>query len=144
MMGTSHWVEVFKSKKFLTGTNIMEQTLNERESKMTKAISILMLSSFICWLPLPVLNLVFLTFSQNKTSDHYNESTISAYVLYVIIQSVFVSQFALNFFIYISRSEQFRDAFLDAIPQFQTKESTHFIQKRTISQNNSGVSKCKL
>ena len=114
----------------------MVQTLNERESKMTKAISILIFCSFICWLPLPVLNLVFLTFSENETSDHFDESTSSAYVLYVIIQSVFVSQFALNFFIYISRSEQFRDAFLDTIPQLKKRQSSLMIHNRKISQNN--------
>ena len=138
------WHRVHKSAKFLSGTDSMIRTLNEREAKMTKAISILMFCSFLCWLPLPVLNIVFLTFADNNDSKHANVSTNSSYMLYVIIQSVFVSQYALNFFIYISRSEQFRDAFLDGIHMFQRKESTTHIQNKILSKNISKGSKYDL
>ena len=90
---------------------------------MTKAISILMFCSFLCWLPLPVLNLVFLKFEKKDDFDASDDFTSSHYLLYVIIQSVFVSQYALNFFIYISRSDQFRDAFLDGIPLLRRKST---------------------
>ena len=114
----------------------MVKTLSEREVKMTKAISILMFCSFLCWLPLPVLNLVFLTFENSENFDTSNDFTSSGYILYVIIQSVFVSQYALNFFIYISRSEQFRDAFFDGIPLLRRKY-TPKIQHNIPSKNDS-------
>ena len=117
------WSKVHKSTKFLVGTDSMIQILNEREAKMTKAISILMFCSFLCWLPLPVLNLVFLKFEKKDDFDDSDDFTSSHYLLYVIIQSVFVSQYALNFFIYISRSDQFRDAFLDGIPLLRRKST---------------------
>ena len=123
------WSKVHKSTKFLVGTDSMIQILNEREAKMTKAISILMFCSFLCWLPLPVLNLVFLKFEKKDDFDTTDDFTSSSYLLYVIIQSVFVSQYALNFFIYISRSDQFRDAFLDGIPLLRRK-STPKIENR--------------
>jgi hypothetical protein len=112
------WRKVHKSAKYLSGTESMMRTLNKREFKMTKAISIIILCSFLCWLPLPILAFVFLTFS-----DSHHVSSDSDYILYAIIQSVFVSQYALNFFIYITQSEQFRDAFLDGIHLFRRQES---------------------
>ena len=111
------WYKVHKSAKYLIERSDMPETLNQREMKMTKTILILISVSLLCWLPLPILKFNFLSFH-----DPNNSSSATNYVFYVIIQSIFVSQYALNFFIYISRCKSFRNAFLDILYLIQREQ----------------------
>ena len=104
------WYKVHKSAKYLSERGDMPETLNQREMKMTKTILVLISVSLVCWLPLPILKFNFLSFH-----DPTNSFSATNYLFYVIIQSIFVSQYALNFFIYISRCKSFRNAFLDVL-----------------------------
>ena len=123
------WYKVHKSTKYLSERSDMPETLNQREMKMTKTILVLISISLFCWLPLPILKFNFLSFH-----DPNNSSSATNYVFYVIIQSIFVSQYALNFFIYISRCKSFRNAFLDVLYLIQWDQNPE-LELKTLSKN---------
>ena len=111
------WCKVHRSTKYLLGTEqlqVVEQVapqLYHRDTKMTKTILILITLNFLFWLPYGVLINTALDLTKKP-----KQSTPEQYILKVILVSIFETQYAINFFVYVARHKQYRNAFLDAVP----------------------------
>ena len=83
----------------------LTETLEKRERKMTLTILILILLNLFCWLPYQLSNIyIFAT-----RSEHVKSSEQFYFDLFI---AIYFTQYSLNFFVYIVRSEQYRKAFL--------------------------------
>jgi hypothetical protein len=108
--------KVRNSTKYFKDRQQVNSTLSQRDIKLTQTILILVVLNFFCWLPYVVL----ITAALDLTSAH-TPSTDKQYILKILLVSMFESQYALNFFVYVARSEQYRNAFLDILPIFGMK-----------------------
>ena len=119
IIGVSYVViycKVHNSTKYFIDQEQINSSLNERDIKLSKTILILVIMNFFCWLPYVVLITAAIDLTnqpQPATSKHY--------ILRVILVNMFESQYALNFFVYVARSEQYRNAFLDLLPFYNWK-----------------------
>ena len=105
------WCKVHRSTRYFVNGELPNLSLSQRDIKMTHTILILVVLNFMCWLPYVVLVTVALDYTSEP-----KPSTAGKYILKIILICCFESQYALNFFIYVARSEQYRNAFLDVIP----------------------------
>ena len=110
------WHKVHKSKMYFvniqeTQEDTQENTthLSEREMKMTRMILTLIVLNFLCWLPHSLLIVAALDFTSKPMP-----STSWKYILKMVLVCMYESAYALNFFVYVARSEQYRHALLDA------------------------------
>ena len=79
--------------------------LDKRERQMTWTILILILLNLLCWLPYQLSNIyIFVTRSEHtKSSENF---------YFDVFIGIFFTQYSLNFFVYIVRSDQYQKAFL--------------------------------
>ena len=110
------YCKVHNSTKYFIGREQMNSSLNDRDIKLSKTILILVIMNFFCWLPYVVL----ITAAIDLTNEP-QPATSKHYILRVILVNMFESQYALNFFVYVARSEQYRNAFLDLLPFYNWK-----------------------
>ena len=110
------YCKVHSSTKYFIGREQMNSSMNDRDIKLSKTILILVIMNFFCWLPYVVL----ITAAIDLTNEP-QPATSKHYVLRVILVNMFESQYALNFFVYVARSEQYRNAFLDLLPFYNWK-----------------------
>ena len=103
--------KVHNSTKYFIDRQQSNSSLSQRDIKLTQTILILVILNFFCWLPYVVL----ITAALDLTSAH-KPSSAKQYILKIMLVSMFESQYALNFFVYVARSEQYRNAFLDVLP----------------------------
>ena len=107
------WVKVHRSTKSFQNSesmSVVSVALHHREIKMTRTILILIAINVICWLPYIIFPWV-LDFPVD--SNHPETMNDGRYILYWILKSMFRSQYAINFFVYVVRSEQYRSAVYD-------------------------------
>ena len=127
------WYKVHESKKALVNQENNVSALNQREIKMTLTILILVVLNFVCWLQYTLFHIVVSYHtpkSNNPTSDSHDTSSASNdYILYAVLLSIFETQYASNFVIYVARSEQYRHAFLDGF-LLCIRRYTHVPQSR--------------
>ena len=84
--------------KSLKGKRSLRET---RERKMTHTILILILLNMICWIPYQLANIVIFEVLEGKYEKwHYD-----------IVVGLYFTQYGLNFFVYVLRSEQYRKSF---------------------------------
>ena len=104
------WYKVHQSTKhFQHDTREMATRLNQRDIKMTRTVLILVVLNFLFWLPYGILTLT------STLTSKPSPSTAEIYILKIISVNIFESQYAINFFIYVARSEQYRNSFLDVL-----------------------------
>ena len=106
------WYKVRQSTKYFTNTQDgPTESLNQRDLRMTQTILLLIMLSFTFWLPYGVLINTAL-----DLTNHPKPSTAIQYVIKIVLVSVFESQYAINYFIYVARHEQYRNALFDVLP----------------------------
>ena len=110
------WCKVHNSTKYFTDQEQINSSLNDRDIKLSKTILILVVMNFFCWLPYVVL----ITAAIDLTNEP-KPATSKHYIFRVILVNIFESQYALNFFVYVARSEQYRNAFFDILPFYNWK-----------------------
>ena len=124
------WNKVRRSTKYFQtlGVNpitpspvLHTKQLSKRDIKMTKTILILIITNLLFWLPYGLLVNIALDLTV-KPSPYTKEQ----YIVTVVLVAIFESQYAINFFIYMARHEQYRNAFFGV-----TRES----RRRTRSPN---------
>jgi hypothetical protein len=76
--------------------------LATREKKMTQTILILILLNMGCWIPYQLFNIIIFEVLNGKY-ERYS---------YDIVAGLYFTQFSLNFFVYVLRSEQYRKSFV--------------------------------
>ena len=96
--------------------------LDKRERHMTWTILILILLNLLCWLPYQLSNIyIFVTRSEHsKTSENF---------YFDVFIGIFFTQYSLNFFVYIVRSDQYQKAFLYFWYFMISKVKTQLIKK---------------
>jgi hypothetical protein len=102
------WLKVHKSTKYFANTKEVANQLSQRDIKMTKTILILVVLNFLFWLPYGILINTAL-----DLTDHSSPYTAEQYITTIVLVTVFESQYAINFFVYALRHEQYRNAFID-------------------------------
>ena len=109
------WNKVRRSTKYFQtlGVNpitpspvLHTKQLSKRDIKMTKTILILIITNLLFWLPYGLLVNIALDLTV-KPSPYTKEQ----YIVTVVLVAIFESQYAINFFIYMARHEQYRNAF---------------------------------
>ena len=104
-ISTSYLIIFYKSRnsrKEVERSGNKNADLNNRVIKMTWTISILIILNITCWLPYQIFNiLIFDVFGPNFEHFYYD-----------IVTALYFTQFSLNFFVYVARSEQYRKAFV--------------------------------
>ena len=113
------WIKVHISTKSFQNSEIHSVALHHREIKMTWTIMILIAINVLCWLPyitLPwVLDFPIDPFRPVAMSD-------GRYMMYWILKIMFRSQYSINFFVYVVRSEQYRSAVYDFVKMLKIKK----------------------
>ena len=99
------------SMSFLQCTYLCTRWKYEPRFWLPKTILLLIMLSFTFWLPYGVLINTAL-----DLTNHPKPSTSVQYVIKIVLVSVFESQYAINYFIYVARHEQYRNALLDVLP----------------------------
>ena len=96
--------------------------LDKRERHMTWTILILISLNLLCWLPYQLSNIyIFVTRSEHtKSSENY---------YFDVFIGIFFTQYSLNFFVYIVRSDQYQKAFLYFWYFMISKVKTQLIKK---------------
>ena len=103
------YCKIHNSKKSIDSTKTCRRRdrkksvtdLTAREKKMTTTILILILLNMVCWLPYQLNNIVILEIM----GENYDRFTND------IFAGIYFTQFSLNFFVYVLRSEQYRKSF---------------------------------
>ena len=122
------WYEVRKSKKNFLGTQTTFIRINEREMKMTRTILILIALNVMFWLLAYVI--LILKYTKDLSSS-WVPMTVEKYIAHLCFGNIFESQYSLNFLIYVVRSDQYREAFLDIFVDTRNKD-----RNQTPSYNN--------
>lgn len=104
------WYKVHQSTKYFVDTQENAKRLNRRDMKMTRTMLILIVLNFTFWLPYGTIFVIYGDF----TNKHIPR-TAEEYIFFAILIDVFEVQYAINFFVYVARSKQYRDAFLDVL-----------------------------
>ena len=125
------WYKVHGSVKLFTESDHSLVILQQREIKMSITILIIIVLTFLLWLPFSLLHLFIFDFPVS-----FAPITRSKYTWFVILFCVFESSFAMNFFLYAARSDQYRAAFLDVfkllkLGRFQTRNGRFQTERRT-------------
>jgi hypothetical protein len=107
------WKRVHESSRNFKDSDHNTRALHNREVKMSLTILILIILTFVLWLPLSLAHLFIFDFH-----TRFAASSGTEYTWFVILFSIFESRFAVNFFFYAARSEQYRNSFLDTLKLF--------------------------
>ena len=89
--------------------------LDKREKKMIRTVLILMILNIICWLPYQLFNAIIVEVVGSDFERFY----------YDMFYALYFTQFSLNFFVYIARSEQYRKAFGYYLIHLKSKFKIH-------------------
>ena len=109
------WYKVRRSTKYFQSLGVNPITpspvlhtkqLSQRDIKMTKTILILIVTNLLFWLPYGLLINTALDLTVEP-----QPYTKEQYIVTVVLVAIFESQYAINFFIYMARHEQYRNAF---------------------------------
>ena len=114
----SIWNKVRHSRRLFLQNDMYNEALNHRDIKMTWTILILIIINVFCWIPYIIFPLA-LDFPIDEMD--INKMDEGRYILYWILNNIFRSQYAINFFVYVFRSEQYRNAFYDFLGLFCEK-----------------------
>ena len=116
------WFKVHQSKNSLSNPENNVTHLNNREIRMTLTILILIVLNFVCWIQYTLFHIIVSYHSpkSRNASEKDNSSSEKDYILYAILLSIFETQYASNFVIYVARSEQYRNAFIDGLRLFKS------------------------
>ena len=102
--------KVHQSKRnFLKEERILN-ILKKRQLKMTCTTLILILLNVLFWLM--AIAIIAVRYDK-KLSDPWKPMNTKEYMAYSVFINIFEIQYALNFFVYIFRSPQYRSAFID-------------------------------
>ena len=107
--------KVHESKRNFTNEERTFNILKKRQMKMTCTTLILILLNVLFWLM--ALCVIAVSYDK-KLSDSWKPMNAEEYVAYSVFINIFEIQYALNFFVYIYRSPQYRAAFLDIFNDF--------------------------
>ena len=103
--------KIHYSKKSIDNTKTIRRKANRkksvtdlstREKKMTITILILILLNLTCWIPYQLFNVIIFEVVGEDFEKFYYDFVIGLYF----------TQFSLNFFVYVLRSEQYRNSFV--------------------------------
>ena len=113
------WNKARQSRKNFQKSDMNSVALNHRDMKMTWTILILIVINLICWLPY-----IIFPVALDFPVDDMDINTMGerVFILYWILNNIFRSQYAVNFFVYVFRSEQYRNAFYDFLGLFCAKK----------------------
>ena len=113
------WNKVRQSRRHFLQSDSCNVIFSHREIRMTWTILILIIINVVCWLPYIIFPLAL-----DFPIDDMDINTMDEgrFVLYWILNNIFRSQYALNFFVYVFRSEQYRNAFYDFLGLFCGKK----------------------
>ena len=108
------WYKVRKSTKYFQSQHnpvpsnpiLHSKQLSQRDIKMTKTILILIVLNLLFWLPYGLLINTALDLTVEPSPYTKKE-----YIVTVVLVAIFESQYAINFFVYMARHEQYRNAF---------------------------------
>ena len=107
--------KVHESKRNFTNESQTFNILKKRQIKMTCTTLILILLHGLFWL----MAFCAIAISYDKRlSDSWKPMNAEEYVAYTVFINIHEIQYALNFFVYIYRSPQYRSAFLDIFNDF--------------------------
>ena len=104
------FVKVCQSKQSFSDEKRTFNILKKRQLKMIRTTLILILLNVLFWIMAFVIIAVRY---DKKLSDSWKPMNTKEYIAYSIFVNVFEMQYALNFFVYIYRSPQYRSAFYD-------------------------------
>ena len=110
------WCKVHGSVKSFSESDRSLVILHQREMKMSITILIIIVLTFVLWFPFSLLHLFAFDFPVS-----FAAMAGSKYTWFVILFCIFESSFAMNFFLYAARSDQYRAAFLDILKLIQLK-----------------------
>ena len=102
------WYKVHGSLRSFSESDHSLVILHQREMKMSMTILIIIVLTFLLWLPFSLMHLFIFDFSIS-----YHAFSGSKYIWFVILFCIFESSFAINFFLYAARCDQYKAAFLD-------------------------------
>ena len=126
------WYKVHGSLRSFSESDHSLVILHQREMKMSMTILIIIVLTFLLWLPFSLMHLFIFDFSIS-----YHAFSGSKYIWFVILFCIFESSFAINFFLYAARCDQYKAAFLDIFKllQFNSYDSqngTFQVERRVI------------
>ena len=104
------FIKVCQSKRNFSDEKRTFNILKKRQMKMIRTTLILILLNVIFWIM--AFTIIALRYDK-KLSDSWKPMNTKEYIAYSIFVNVFEMQYALNFFVYIYRSPQYRSAFYD-------------------------------
>ena len=107
--------KVHVSKRHFSDEEKTFNLLRRREMKMVRTTLLLIVSNVLFWTMAFVI--IAIRYDE-KLSDCWKPMTRKEYAAYSIFVNVFEIQYALNFFVYIFRSDQYRSAFIDIFKSF--------------------------
>ena len=119
------------SKKRFLGTHETFIRLYGREMRMTRTILILIVLNVMFWF----VAFAIVAFKYDKSlSSAWMSMTIQKFVPYITFVNIFEIQYALNFFVYMARRDQYREAFVSIFKDFHnnTRNSFRSDERRTI------------
>ena len=102
--------KLHQSKNNFSNEETTFNHLRKRQKKMTCTTLILILLNVIFWL---MAFLIIAVRYDKKLSDAWKPMSSKEYIAYLVFANIFEIQYALNFFVYIFRSPQYRSAFFD-------------------------------
>ena len=127
----SIWYKVHMSTKRFIGTQETFIRLYGKEMKMTRTILILIVLNVMFWF----VAFAIVAFKYDKSlSSAWMPMTIQKFVPYITFVNIFEIQYALNFFVYMARRDQYRDAFVSIFKDFlnNTRNSFHSDERRAM------------
>ena len=107
--------KVHVSKRNFSNEENTFDLLRKRQMKMTCTTLLLIVLNVLFWTMAFVI--IAIRYDE-KLSDSWKPMSRNEYAAYSIFVNVFEVQYALNFFVYIFRSDQYRSAFIDIFKSF--------------------------
>ena len=123
------WYKVCQSKKQFVGleNRQMSELFAQREMKMTWTIFIIIALNILCWIPYYLIH--YLTY---EFPNIYKEFSTSDYIIFDVLLNICEAQYAFNFFLYVARHKQYRNAVLDALTCWKCR---HIYNSKNNSEN---------
>ena len=126
------WYKVHTSKRNFVGTDDTYLRLNGRERKLSCTILVLIVLHVMFWFV--AFGIIAFKYDKNLSSA-WSPMAVQKYFLYIIATNIFELQYSLNFFVYIARRDQYREAFMDVFKEIYKNmpSSFHSDERRAVN-----------